>query len=81
MKNHPRNHAGVIKGIKRGGICVATGGRRDLDNPNAIVGDISLFFRMIIKVLQFVLLSKVMDTPTTLTDGRKSAQVFDQLLS
>ena len=35
---------------------------------------------MIVEVLQLALLGEVMNTPTALTNGWKSAQVFDRLL-
>jgi hypothetical protein len=45
----------------------------DSDNPDAIIGDVFLLFRMIVEVLKFALLSEVMHTTTSLSNGGEGA--------
>lgn len=60
--------------------CGKRKGQTDSDDFDAVVGDVLLLFRVIVKVLQLALLSKVMNTPAALTDGWEGAQIFDRLL-
>ena len=81
MRNRPHNHAILVQVVNSGVKERGKGkGRQTPDDLDAVVGDVLLLFRVIVKVLQLALFSKIMNTPAALANGWKDAQIFDRLL-
>ena len=51
----------------------------DLYDPDAIVHNIFLFLGVIFEILEFALLSKVVNAATSFANGYEGAQIFDRL--